>query len=64
MPRKALALVIGLLGFLLYIGLVLWIGDWVQGLHWAVQFLFYLLAGFVWVFPALWLIRWAIRPRP
>lgn len=63
MPRKAIALALGLLGFLAYLGLVLWIGDHVQRLHWAIHVPFYMLAGTVWVMPALWLIRWAVQPR-
>lgn len=63
MSRTSVALLAGSIGLLLYLILVLWIGDWVQGLHWAVQLPYYVLAGFVWVFPIRALIYWALRPR-
>lgn len=28
---------------------------------WAVQALYYLIAGLVWLWPAAWLVRWGIR---
>jgi hypothetical protein len=63
MSRTPLALLIGLAGLLLYFGLVLRLGDWVQTLHWTVQVVFYVLAGFLWVFPTRSLILWAVRGR-
>jgi hypothetical protein len=63
MSRTSLALLVGSLGLLLYLGLVLWAGDWVQQQHWALQALFYVLAGFVWVFPVRSLIIWAVAAR-
>jgi hypothetical protein len=64
MSRNSLALLAGSVGLLLYLGLVLWVGDWVQHLHWALQVPYFVLAGFVWVFPIRSLIYWAARaPR-
>jgi hypothetical protein len=64
MSRTSLALLAGSVGLLLYLGLVLWVGDWVQRLHWALQVPYFVLAGFVWVFPIRSLIYWAARaPR-
>ncbi|MBO1073605.1 DUF2842 domain-containing protein [Roseomonas marmotae] len=63
MSRKPLALLIGFVGLLLYLFLVLWIGDWVQRLHWLLQIPFYVLAGFIWVFPVRALMFWAAGRR-
>jgi hypothetical protein len=62
--RILLACLIGLTGLFLYLLLVLWAGDHVQRWHWAVQVPFYVLAGFVWVFPIRRLIFWAARVSP
>ncbi len=63
MSRKSLALIIGFFGLIAYLVLVLWVGDWVQTLHWAIQVPFYVLAGFVWVFPVKALMLWAVGAR-
>jgi hypothetical protein len=31
--------------------------------HWLLQLLYYIVAGVVWVFPAKWLIVWAVKPQ-
>lgn len=61
MSRALIACLLGLLGLSLYLALVLRLGDWVQTQHWALQVPFYLLAGFVWVFPIRRLMYWAAR---
>ncbi len=61
--RAAFATITGLLGFALYVGVVVALGDRVLGLHWLLQALYYLVAGLAWAFPAAWLMRWAAR-RP
>ncbi|MDB5368498.1 MAG: hypothetical protein JWP20_56 [Roseomonas sp.] len=63
MSRTPLALLIGFIGLLLYLGAVLWLGDYVQQLHWAVQVPFYVAAGIAWAFPTRALILWAARVR-
>jgi len=63
MSRTSIALLIGSIGLLLYLVLVLWIGDWVQGLHWALQVPYFVVAGFIWVFPVRSLIYWAAGVR-
>lgn len=63
MSRTPLALLIGFFGLLLYLAVVLWIGDWVQTLHWAIQVPYYVLAGFAWVFPIKALMFWAAGVR-
>jgi hypothetical protein len=32
-------------------------------MHWAVQALYFLVAGVLWVVPARWLMIWALRRR-
>lgn len=62
MPRILLACLAGFLFLLLYLVAVLRIADLVLGLHWALQVPFFMLAGFVWVFPIRALMIWAARP--
>ena len=61
MSRSSLAFLIGLLGFIAYIGVVVALGDVVVHRHWLLQLAYYLVAGVVWVIPAKWLIVWAAR---
>lgn len=63
MSRIAIAVPLGLLGFLLYVGLVVALADRVIGAHWMLQTLYYLVAGIAWVFPAKWLMVWAAGQR-
>ena len=63
MSRTLPAVLIGLLFLLLYLGLVLWAGDWVQTLHWALQVPFYVVAGFAWALPIRALMFWAAGTR-
>lgn len=58
---------IGVMAFapvmLLYVGLVLWIGDRVPD-HWAAHLVFYVLAGTVWAFPLKPVFGWMNKPVP
>lgn len=64
MSRGKIALLIGVIGFIAYIGIVVAIGDFFVRQHWAIQALYYIVTGFVWVFPAIRLIKWGARsPR-
>jgi len=63
MSRTAIAVPVGIIGFLLYIGLVVALADHVLALHWLVQVPYFLVAGIVWVFPAQWLMYWAAGKR-
>jgi hypothetical protein len=64
MSRTAIALPLGLLGFLLYVGAVVAAADRVVGLHWAVQTLYFVLAGIAWAWPAQRLMYWAAHKDP
>ena len=59
MSRTALALPLGLLGFAFYVGAVVALADRVIGTHWALEMLYFLVAGIAWAFPARWLMLWA-----
>jgi hypothetical protein len=61
MSRPAIATLLGLAGFLLYVAAVLVLADQVHGLHWSVEFAFFAVAGIAWVWPARRLIIWAVR---
>ena len=61
MSRSAIAAIAGLTGFLAYVVVVLLAADWVRHAHWAIELLFFALAGVLWVWPAKRLIAWAVR---
>lgn len=64
MSRGKIALLIGVIGFIVYIAAVTAIGDFFVHQHWALQAVYYVVTGFVWVFPAISLIKWGVRaPR-
>lgn len=63
MSRSTLALLGGLLGFLLYVMAVVALADHVLKLHWLVQLAYFIVAGIAWAWPAKWLMFWAARPR-
>jgi hypothetical protein len=61
MSRNLIASLAGIGGFLAYVAVVLLLSDHVRSLHWTVELLFYAVAGIIWVWPAKWLIAWAVR---
>ena len=61
MPRTAIALAVGLPGFVAYVVAAVTLADRVAPLHWAIQALYFLVAGMLWALPAYWLIVWAAR---
>lgn len=63
MTRAAIAVPLGLLGMLIYLGVVVAIGDRLASAHWLAQAGYFAVAGIVWAFPARRLILWAGRPR-
>ncbi len=62
--RTAIAVPLGLLGFLFYIGAVVALADHVLPLHWVVQTAYFILVGIAWAWPAQRLMYWAARIRP
>lgn len=61
MSRTAIASLAGLAGFVAYVVIVLLLADHVRGLHWLIELVFFALAGILWVWPAKWLIAWAVQ---
>ena len=59
MSRVPIALLAGLFGFATYVIGVVTLADHVLTLHWAVQAVFFLLAGTLWAWPASRLMIWA-----
>ena len=58
MPRIAVAGIAGVLGFLIYVGVVVALADHVLRLHWLVQLLYFVVVGIAWAWPAKWLMVW------
>ncbi len=58
MSRIAVAGIAGILGFLLYVGVVVAMADHVLPLHWLVQLLYFVVVGIAWAWPAKWLMVW------
>lgn len=61
MSKPMLAGLIGIIGFLLYVAVVIILADHVLGTHWTVEFVYFALAGIVWVWPAKALILWGAK---
>jgi hypothetical protein len=63
MPRIAIATLAGLLFLSAWIAAAMVCADYLRGVHVAVQFVYFAVAGFVWVFPIRWLMLWAAHQR-
>jgi hypothetical protein len=61
MSRVPVAVLAGILGFLLYVGAVVALADLVLHRHWVVQLIYFTVAGFAWTWPATRLMYWAAR---
>jgi hypothetical protein len=61
MSKPMLAGIIGIIGFLLYVAAVIIFSDHVLGTHWTVEFVYFALAGILWVWPAKALIIWGAK---
>ena len=61
MSRVPVAVIAGILGFLLYIGAAVALADAVLPQHWVLQVLYFAVAGMAWVWPTGRLMRWAAR---
>jgi hypothetical protein len=55
--------VAGLLFLALWLAGAMVLADYVRPLNMVVQFAYYAVAGFVWVFPIRWLMLWAAHQR-
>jgi len=61
MARILIAAVVGIVGFIAYVVGAVTLADHLSPMHWAVQALFFLVAGILWVLPARSLMYWAVR---
>ncbi len=63
MPRKLIASLIGLFGFLAYVAAATTLADHVTDANVIVQTVYFLAAGLLWTIPARWLMLWSVRQR-
>ncbi len=63
MSRTPIAIIAAIVGLIVYLFVVLAIGDRVLTLHWAVQALYFVIAGSLWVLPIRWLMYWSVHKR-
>jgi hypothetical protein len=63
MSRPTIAALVFLAGFTAYVAAVVTLADHVFALHWAVQALYFVVAGVAWAWPARALMFWAARGR-
>ncbi|MBE9603472.1 DUF2842 domain-containing protein [Acetobacteraceae bacterium H6797] len=61
MSRTPVAVALGLAGFIAYVAFATALADHVIGRHWALEIGYFVLAGLLWVWPMIGLIRWAVR---
>ncbi len=61
--RVPLAVIGGLVGFIAYVAVAVVVADRIEGGHWAIQAIYYLVAGSLWVIPARWLMYWGAGLR-
>ena len=63
MSRPALATLAGLAFILAYVAAVVEVPELVGRMHWAVEALYWLVAGVAWVIPVRWLMLWSVYKR-
>jgi hypothetical protein len=63
MPRPPIAATAIVVFATVWIAAAAVIGDHLAGAHWALQALYYVTVGFVWVFPVRWLMLWSVHQR-
>ena len=63
MPRKLIASLLGLIGFIAYVVAVVTLADNVTDANVIVQAAFFLAAGVLWTIPARWLMLWSVGQR-
>ena len=63
MPRKWIAALLGLAGFVAYVMIAVTLGDHVADTNVLVQTVYFLAAGLLWTIPARWLMLWSVHQR-
>ena len=61
MSRGKVAFLIGVVGIIVYVIIVVSLGDIIIRQHWAIQMIYYASLGILWVFPVKKLIFWGAR---
>ena len=61
MSRTPIAVLAGLVFLVVYVFAVLAIADFIVGLHWVLQAVFFLVAGLAWTLPIRGLMYWSVR---
>lgn len=61
--RTAVGGFIMIMGLFAYIVAVVTIANYFLPQHWLAELAFYPVAGFLWIFPAVWLIGWTKRDK-
>lgn len=65
MSRAPIALLASVVWFIAYIVGAVTLAGVLAPMHWAVQALYFLVAGVLWVGPVVWLMRWSVgRHQP
>ncbi len=63
MPRKLIASLLGLFGFIAYVMIAVALADRVTNANVIIQTIYFLAAGVLWTIPARWLMLWSVRQR-
>jgi|GEM_PF-1925958 len=63
MSRTAIAIPAIVAFALAWIAAAAVLGDLVRPLHWAIQAVYYPVAGFAWVGPVRWMMLWSVHKR-
>ena len=63
MPRKLIASLLGLSGFIVYVMIAVALADRVTNANVIIQTIYFLAAGVLWTIPARWLMLWSVRQR-
>ncbi len=61
MSRTPLAILVGLIGFTVYLVGAATLADHLPTTNWIVQAVYFTVAGVLWVLPAKWLMVWAAK---
>ncbi len=63
MSRVSRAVFGGVVFIIVYTIVVISIPDHVGRMHWALELIYWAIAGVVWVFPIRWLMLWSVHKR-
>ena len=56
---RHLIVVIGIIpSLIIYVAFFMYIFDYITGYHWSIDWLIYIISGFLWLYPATKVIQW------